>query len=797
MRRFGLLLVTLAALPAGQATAVPVPNSPTLSIIVPRGGRRGTEVELRMYGRNLSNINGILLRRKGIEVLEVKPGTRNNRNMAIAKIRIAGDCPLGEHAFRVRTDVGLSNLRTFWVGELPEVREDERKSNDSRTAAQAIPVGVTVNGRITSEDVDWYAIDVKKPGRINIEVQGVRLGVREFDPFLAVYDANGKELAAVDDTAFGRMDPLASIDVAKPGKYFLELREAAYGGNNSQLYRMHVGRFPRPVAFVPAGGRPGETIDVRLLGDGQPRRVKITLPKGKRTAEYFPTGPGGTAPTPLVLSVRDVPNFIEPDSGMTKPMSFEVPGAINGVIDKPGQVDRWRWTAKRGDRLTVLVLARRLRSPIDPVLSIRQLGNVKGRRFTKYVDDTGGSPDGYTTFTAPAAGEYEVAIFDQLRRGGPLYFYRVELTRASGEVQTRVVVAGRNEDHAVAVPEGGRMATRVAASGLPLGSRLEIVGLPEGVTATSGVLQRGSGFIPVLFEAKPGAKLAGSLCTVDAFRPKSKTPVPAHFRMSVPLVRVRNNQTYLANLEEWLPVAVAKPRPFEIELVPPKVPVIRGAPLRLEVHVKRKKGFKNPVRVRLLYNPPGIGAGQVNITGDKGYLPINASGSAPISKWKVAVVGRVYARGSFTEASSKLVDLEIQAPWVTARLGRARAEQGQKTEMTVTLTKKRSFKGKVKAELLNLPTGAKTVFPEIDENTKSIKFPITLAKNARPGRHRSVYLRLRMPGDHGGEVWHYFRGGELRIDKPLPKKRVTKKSGKKPASKLANGKGSVKKPKTE
>ena len=32
-------------------------------------------------------------------------------------------------------------------------------------------------------------------------------------------------------------------------------------------YRMHVGRFPRPTADSPAGGKPGETLEVQWLGD--------------------------------------------------------------------------------------------------------------------------------------------------------------------------------------------------------------------------------------------------------------------------------------------------------------------------------------------------------------------------------------------------------------------------------------------------------------------------------------------------------------------------------------------------
>ena len=38
-------------------------------------------------------------------------------------------------------------------------------------------------------------------------------------------------------------------------------------GNGSCIYRLHVGNFPRATAVLPAGGKPGETVQVRWIGD--------------------------------------------------------------------------------------------------------------------------------------------------------------------------------------------------------------------------------------------------------------------------------------------------------------------------------------------------------------------------------------------------------------------------------------------------------------------------------------------------------------------------------------------------
>lgn len=779
MRLFTAL--AFAGLLAGPVKA----SSPYLATIYPRGARRGSELELRLYGGNLQKIVGLLLNRPGIEVLGVKDV---QQNQARATVRIAEDCPLGQHEIRVHTEAGISNLRTFWVGTLPEITEKE--NNNRRESAQKIPLNVTVSGRVLQEDVDWFEIELEHPMRVNFEVQGVRLGDREFDPVLAIYDAQGEPLASVDDTPLGRMDPVCSLDFEKAGTYWIELREAAFGGNGGCHYRLHVGTFPRPLAMLPAGGRPGEELEVTLLGDGPPHREKIRLPASGRVYRFFATNEHGTAPTPLPMSVLDVPNFIEPDRGKDRrPIPIQWPVAINGVISRPGEVDRYRLQAKRGQSIEILAHARALRSPMDPVLYLRQ---VKGGSFSQYNDDSQGRPDCRLNFRIPADGAYDLTIYDQLRDGSPLHVYRIEITDPRGELITNVVPAGRYEDHAVAVPAGGRMAVRISTRGAAPGTELSFRNLPPGVTARSGTLQRGSNLVPVVFEAATDAGLASRRLDILARLAEQKEPRLTRYLQVAALVRVRNQQLYLWTLEETLPLAVTKESPFRLEVEPPEVPLIRGSPLRLKVRVHRDAGFNAPIRVRMLYNPPGVGAGQVTVPKNEGHLSLSANGNAPVRTWQCAVVGRYYANRTFREASSAMFALRVEEPWMTARLGKARAEQGQAVQLAVDLKKAKDFGGKVRAELLNLPPGATATSPIVDQETDRVTFDLKLAQNARPGRYRNLVLRLRMPSEQG-DVVHHYRGGELRIDRPL--RRKAKVAGKKPATKRP-AKGTLKKPKT-
>ena len=377
------------------------------------------------------------------------------------------------------------------------------------------------------------------------------------------------------------------------------------------------------------------------------------------------------------------------------------------------------------------------------------------------TNDDAGHPDSRVTFRAPADAIYEVVIWDHLRRGGESFAYRIEVTHTGSRATARVLPAGRYEDHAVAVPRGGRSATRLALGGLPNGTKIEFAALPKGLVAHVGSRLPGSNVVPVVFESSADSKVAGYRLGVRARVPRRKEPIDVLFQQGVTLVRVRNQQPYFQIAEDRLPLAVTEAAPFRIEVVPPKVPILRGGPLALKVRVHRAKNFKGAVRARLLFNPPGISASQVTIRGKEAVLKLNANGGAGLQTWKLAVVGRMYGNRSFLETSSKLFDLSVSQAWISATLGKARAEQGKACKLSVKLNTKHSFAGKCQAKLYGLPGGVKTSFPSFDARAKTIEFPLEIAKKARAGRHRNLLLRFEIPTPDGTVVQH-LRGGRAQ-----------------------------------
>src|SRR5438045_108178 len=94
--------------------------SPQLASITPRGGQRGTEATLLFSGARLRDAQEVLCYSPGFTVARLEAV---NDNQVKATVKIAADCRLGEHAMRVRTATGISDMRTFWVGALPSAEE--------------------------------------------------------------------------------------------------------------------------------------------------------------------------------------------------------------------------------------------------------------------------------------------------------------------------------------------------------------------------------------------------------------------------------------------------------------------------------------------------------------------------------------------------------------------------------------------------------------------------------------------------------------------------------------------------
>ena len=462
-------------------------------------------------GARLSDVEEIMFYEPGFEVVQITPDEKN-ANRFQATIRIAPDCELGEHTAQVRTKSGISDYRTFFVGALPAV--DEKEPNTEFTAPQAIEQNVTVQGVVQNEDVDYFVVEAKKGQRLSVEVEGMRFGQTLFDPYIAILDENRFELSAVDDSPLVRQDALTSIIVPEDGKYIIEMRESGYGGNGNCRYRLHVGQFPRPTAAFPAGGRPGEEVEVTFIGDaGGEFKQKVTLPDdGRSEIQLFAQDDRGISPSGHVMRICPDPNAFEtePNNDRGSATGVEFPCAFNGVLGEPGDVDFFRFTAKKGQTYEVECYGRRIRSAIDPVMNLYR---ADGKSVAGNDDSRG--PDSYIRFKVPEDGEYTLRIADHLGRGGADFIYRVEFQPIVPKLTLGIPRVRRysQDRQRIYVPRGNRFATIISASRQNFGGELvlEDMQLPAGISIIAQPMPSNLNTMPVVFEAAADAPLAGEL----------------------------------------------------------------------------------------------------------------------------------------------------------------------------------------------------------------------------------------------------------------------------------------------
>jgi hypothetical protein len=761
------VVLSILAPAAGAAT-------PSLGAIRPVGGQRGTEIEITLSGARLGDAQEIVYYQTGIATVSLK---KVDDNSVKAKIKIAADCALGLHDIRLRTASGLSEMRTFSVGALKELSEVE-PNNDFKTP-QAIPMNVTINGVADNEDVDYFVVTAKKGERITAEIEGLRLGITEFDPYVAILNTKRFELGASDDAALMWRDGFTSVIAPEDGKYIIQARESAYAGNGACLYRLHVGNFPRAKAVLPAGGKPGESLSVRWIGDAAgDTTTTVKLPAAlDRDFGLVRQDDKGISPYPNLFRLNSLGNVIEkePNEDQAHATPFEAPMALNGVIEKAGDIDHFVFKAKKGQVFDIHCYARRIRSPLDPVMYLAK----KGAGAMLGADDAIG-PDSYFRFQAPEDAEYLIWLVDHLGKGGPDYFYRIEVT----PVAPNLVMTTNSEQiplgtgiMSIAVPKGNRQAILIYGSRADFGGDLNVSidKLPAGVTVSAPTIVSTQVVVPVLFSAKPDAPLGGSLARVTGKAADPKLNIPSEFRQESILVLGQNNINVWSRTVDRLAVAVTEECPYTIEIVEPKVPLVRGGSMGLKVRAVRKAGFKAAIAVYLPWNPPGVGsAGGVAIPEgqNEAVIPMNADGGAELRTWKIVVNGASGVASGPIMVSSQLANLTISQPFVNLTYQTASVEQGKEVDMAVKVAKMIDFPGEAQVTLLGLPNKVTTDVKKITKDTTDLLFHIKTDKVSPAGNHASLFSQVVIT-QNGEPIVHNIGTGTLRIDVPLPPKANT------------------------
>lgn len=780
-----VLLLLVLSLPVWAGT-------PTLTNLLPPAAQRGQTVDVTFYGERLHDVSSVLFHTQGIQADGLANHDKDKNKRVTATLIIAPDAPLGEHQVRLVTKTGVTEMITFYVVDRPVVKElsDEPTKNGNRfkqstsfDAPQPIDLGAMLLGRTESEDVDYFAVDLKKGQPFSAEVIGMRLGRGFTDSHLAVFDASGKQVAECDDTLRHRQDPVVSFITPADGRYVLAVRDSGYEGSNNNWYLLNVGEAIAPKLVYPLGGQPGQKVKLKMLGDpGGSFVQEVALPsQADNDYELVADYKGLRSLSGLPFRVNDLRNVIEdaevknnsmPDA--MKRAASTLPIAFNGIIERPGDLDYYRIQLKKGQQVRFRCYARSMGSPLDSIVNIF---NAADNKHLQGNDDQGGS-DSVVVFNVPADGDYLVRVRDHRDRGGADYVYRLEATFAEPNLSTAITRYDRNRPQsrqAIALPQGNRIAALVSVNRTRVGGDLsaEIEGLPAGVSYQGHGPGEQGNLMPVVFEAKPDTAVGVVLADIQAVaQPKgdSAEQVRGGFRQVTPLVIANPNRTeYHFTTLDTIPVAVTEAIPFKIDVVQPKAPLVHGGKQKLQVKLTRAEGYDEQVRLYMLYRPPGIGApGRIDInkTDVDGVYEIDANTSVPTRGWPMVIVGNGNQGGGAVWASSQLFTVRVEEPFVKGSINSAKTLRNKTVDLVVDLEHLRDWQGEGELNLLGLPAHATAQPIKIKPGQEKATFKVVVPENTPPGNHKSLMCELTIQV-HGEAVIHRFgQGGRLRVDRP-------------------------------
>lgn len=765
-------------------------SNPRSTSIRPFAVVKGTEVDVRINGDRLTDAQGLVIATQGIEVLSFEVPKDAKGKYVTAKLKISDKTAPGVHQIWVRTSTGLSELHVnLYVGDLPAI--DEKEPNTQAAEAQPIEWNSAVHGKIDREDVDRFALEAKKGQRLSVEVEGLRLGTYHlgsnfFDPYVAVLNAQGFEIASCDDHAATRQDAFLNLTIPEDGTYTVLIRHSSYDGHGNCLYRMAVGDFARPSGMVPSGGKPGEKLAVKFLGDVTGEFTQeVTLGTDLGDFLFRPNDGKKVSQGAMNFRISPLENSVEqePNNKREEASQGSAPGALNGVLSEPGDEDYFKVVLQKDRQYDFEVFGRRVRSSIDSVLYVY---DAKGKQLQ--ADDDRVRPDSKLRVKAPADGEYFVRVRDQLSQGGPSYHYRVEVTPVTPSLRLTTNEFTRYKLPLPAIPQGRRFAVLVSARRENFGGALKFAAenMPPGTRMVTSESWANDGVVPLMFIADWNAPLGSSMAVVNGTWSPKEGEVAAKAAVVQPHLRIRGrnqNDAVYRDQVSALPVTVCEETPFDVKIVTPKAPLVRGGTMKLKLVATKAEGWDEDITVVFLQNPPGVNASR-SIKIKKGQteaeIPLNASGNAPMRTSEIAVRSIARVSDGNIEICTPFAPLTVTDQYLKFNYQNTAVNQGEAIDYVINIDQLKEFEGTAQVELIGLPAKCTTSPATIDAKTESVTFKIQTDPKSPVGEHKNLFCRVIL-NVNGEPVTHQLGSGKLRINKPpVQPVKVVKKDTPKP-----------------
>ena len=677
----------------------------TLDSLTPRAVPLGAKTRLSLTGAGIAAVSRVLISEPGISA-SIPSSKQSAPNQHDIDVDTGPTARPGLHRLSVLTPTGATASQPFVVEPYPPAPETE--PNDDHATPKPTPLPAILHGQIDKPgDVDHFRFHAKQGDQL-VFVTYARSLTSVLTPTLALLDANGRTLieSSIEE---GVVDPTLTFTIPADGQYSLRVSDSLYTGSANHFYRIHAGPQPFLTSVFPLGARPGQTNLVAIAGLNLKGLDSTPIP----LSELASPGSLIDVSTLLPHNVRPVnqrfvvvaegPQSIESDSNQkpAQALALAVPGAISARIDREGDVDSFRFPARKGKRIILEVFGRRLGSPLDPVIEIRDLQlHPVPRAIAKPIAET-------------------LVAFRDHNASGP----GIRLTKWNnlalndtvliGRELTRIAALPRNpDDDCLFLSENGQRLglLETTPEHHPMSQPVYKVELhPPGAILPPG------GAPPVTLDYRND----------DAFGKDSRLtfdpPADGDYLVRVADVRGQGGEAFTYHL-------VARfPHPdFHLSIKPENPTIPLGGTALLTVAVNRIDGFDAPIDVDALDLPTGITATPARIEqgANSAILALSAAPNASLQSddqgpppWHISA--RSLASSNQPEILHDLDPGGPSAGWIILTPGanlkiipsttRLAIRPGQELTMNLAVERRPPFAGRVPIEPRNLPQGVRVL----------------------------------------------------------------------------------------
>jgi len=408
----------------------------------------------------------------------------------------AADALPGVRDIRIATPQGVST-----VGQLVVVRDPviaEAAKNDKPEDAQQVSLPASLCGCVEkAEDVDYWKFHAEAGQSFAFQVRAARLEdsihdlQNHVDPILTLRSPTGAVLATSDNFFFA--DPVIAHKFEAAGDYLVEIRDVRYEGNQYWEYVIEASSRPMIETTFPLAVVRGQASSLELVGFQLPSPPAATVSPAAELApgiHFLPLSIGSEITAPVPLVVTDLPLMNETSQENNTPdkaQAVTVPTGVNGRLETEADVDCYAFEAKKGERWSFEIVARRVQSSVDSYLRIL---DEKGQQLAVNDDLRQGKrnhADSWQEFWAPPAdGKFIVEVRDVHLRGGAQFPYLLKIERSQPYFELY-----SDSDKTQLSPGGsGVIFVRCERkNGFAGEVQLAIDGLPQGVTASCGKIR--------------------------------------------------------------------------------------------------------------------------------------------------------------------------------------------------------------------------------------------------------------------------------------------------------------------